>query len=622
MSEVQHLSQLLRRAAAEIPDHVALREKRYGLWRDITWADYLHNVEAIAFGLAALGVGAGDRVAIQSENRPEWLYTDLAANMLRAPIVGIYPTNPVAEVRHLLTDSGARVLVAEDQEQVDKALELVEQVPHLEWVVYLDGRGMTDYGHERLLSVDELVRRGEAHRAGDPDLLSRVDAERTPDDLVTLIYTSGTTGPPKGAMLSARNVDFGAAIFARAPGMFGTQGLHADDVLVSYLPLSHVVERAISTWGGVRNRPLVHFAESIETVVSDLAEVQPTVLFAVPRIWEKIQATVAIRMANASRLKRAAYGLGHRLGTRAARQQLADGAPNLSSRVLFFVAWLLVNRKLRRHLGLAKVRHALSGAAPIAPEVLEFFLSMGVLIHEAYGMTENTAVATATRPGHVRFGTVGQTQPDIELRLDEETGEVLTRHPGNFVGYWHQPEATAEVLDADGWLHTGDVGTWVDGDFLKIIDRIKDIIITAGGKNITPSELENAIKASTFVREAVVIGDQRPYLTALIGIEFDTVADWASRNRIEYTTYKDLSTKPETVELISDIIRDANTRVARVESVRKFRMLHKELDHEDGELTATQKLKRGAFAATVPHLVEDMYAGSTEHAGADLGRSG
>jgi long-chain acyl-CoA synthetase len=254
--------------------------------------------------------------------------------------------------------------------------------------------------------------------------------------------------------------------------------------------------------------------------------------------------------------------------------------------------------------------------------VLEFFLAMGVTIHEAYGMTENTAVATATMPGRVRFGTVGEPQPGIELALDEGTGEVLTRHPGTFVGYWRKPEATAEVIDTEGWLHTGDVGRWVDGTHLQIVDRIKDIIITAGGKNISPSELENALKASPYIREAVVIGDRRPYLTALIGIEFDTVADWASRRRIEYTTYKDLSTRPETVELVAGVVREVNTRVARVEAVRKFRMLHKQLDHEDGELTATQKLKRAAFAATVPHLVEDMYAGTSDHAGADLGRSG
>ncbi|MCU0300151.1 MAG: AMP-binding protein [Candidatus Nanopelagicales bacterium] len=620
-SPAWHLSRRLRENAAQMPDRVALREKRHGIWRDITWRDYLANCEMVAYALAALGVGPTDRVAIQSENRPEWLYVDLGANMLRAAIVGFYPTNPVAEIRYLCADSGVRVLVAEDQEQVDKAMAVIDEVATLEWVVYLDSRGLSDYDDDRLLSLDEAIAKGAALRAADPDLLDRIDAGKTPEDLVTLIYTSGTTGPPKGAMLSADNVAFGSDVFAAHDGMFGKHGLTHDDVLVSYLPLSHVVERSVTTWGGLRNGTVVHFAESIDTVVADLAEVQPTVLFAVPRIWEKIQASVAIRMANASRLKRFSYGIARRLGDRAAADRIrTGGAHTLLSRVLTFLAWVIAGRKLRRHLGLAKVRMALSGAAPISTEVLTSFLSLGVLIHEAYGMTENTAVATANRPGRVRLGTVGEAQPGIELRVDEATGEVLTRHRGTFRGYWQRPEATAEAVDADGWLHSGDVGEWVEGSHLKIVDRIKDIIITAGGKNISPSEIENAIKASPYVREAVVIGDKRPYLSAIIGIEFDTVADWASRRRIEYTTYRDLSSKPEVIALIADVVGDVNTRLARVESVRKIRMLAKELDHEDGELTATQKLKRAAFAATVPHLIDDMYAGTSEYPGADLGR--
>ncbi len=619
---VRYLIDLLREAAAEVGDAVAFRDKRFGLWANVTWGDYLANVERFAFGLAALGVRATDRVAIQSENRPEWLYADLAANALRAAIVGFYPTNPLAEVEYLLGDSGARVLVAEDQEQVDKAMAVIDRVPTLEWVVYLDGRGLT--GEDpRLLSVDEMICRGTAYRDQHPDLLEQADRSRTPDDLVTLIYTSGTTGPPKGAMLSARNISFCSSVFGASDGMFGGRGLQHDDVLLSYLPLSHVVERAVTTWCGVRNRTVVHFAESIDTVVADLAEVQPTVLFAVPRSWEKIEAGVAIKMANATWAKRTAYQASQRMGARVAQQRLRDGGRlSPSSRTLSALAWLLVNRKLRRHLGLAKVRQALSGAAPISTDVLTFFLGMGVVIHEAYGMTENSAVATANVRGRVRIGTVGEPQQGIELRLDETTGEVLTRHPGNFLGYWRKPEATAQILDSDGWLHTGDVGEWVEGSHVRIIDRIKDIIITSGGKNISPSEIENALKASPYIREAVVIGDQRPFLTALIGIEFDTVADWASRHRIEYTTYRDLSGKPQTVELVAEVVRDVNSRFARVESVRKFRMLHKELDHEDGELTATQKLKRGPFAAKVAHLVEDMYAGRNEYAGADLGRGG
>lgn len=617
-----YMPRLLRTAALERGNQTAMREKKLGIWQSITWQDYLDHAEAFAFGLAALGVEAGDRVAIQSDNRPEWLYTDVGAAMLRAAIVGFYPTNPTAEVRYLLENSGARVFVAEDQEQVDKAMEVFDESPALEWVVYLDSRGLHGYEHERLISVDELLDRGAEYRQTHPELLTEVDADRTPDDLVTLIYTSGTTGPPKGAMLSAANVSFGTRSFSASNGIFG-RGLDDRDIMLSYLPMSHVVERTITNWVHLNRHMLIHFAESIETVTSDLAEVQPTALFAVPRIWEKIETAVVIKTANASWLKRVCYSAAAKLAAVVGRERAANGGDHTTkSRILYTIAWLLALRTLRKHLGLSRVRHALSGAAPIAPDVLLYFLGIGVPIYEAYGQTENAAVATANMVGRMRLGTVGEPQPGIDLKVDENTGEVLTRHAGNFVGYWNNPDATHEMLDADGWLHTGDVGEWVEGTHLRIVDRIKDIIITAGGKNISPSELENSLKASPYVREAIVIGDRRAYLTVLIEIEFDAVADWAVRRHIQYTTYRDLATQPEVVELIAGVVRATNTKFARVESLRKFRILHKELDHEDGELTATQKLKRAAFAATVPHLIDDMYADTAQFAGADLGRQG
>ncbi|WP_404433637.1 AMP-binding protein [Microbacterium lacus] len=620
--ETRYLTRMLRANAAEFAGHTALRVKQSGIWHDITWGDYARFVEEIAFGLAALGVTAGDRVAIQSENRPEWLFADLAASSLRAAIVGLYPTNPVAEITYLLQDSGARVLIAEDQEQVDKALAAEAECPALEWIVFLNGRGLAGYEHPKLLSVDELIVRGDAHRAAHPALLEQIDRERSPDDLSTLIYTSGTTGPPKGVMLSARNISFSAHILSLDDGILGRQvGPH--DTLLSYLPLSHVVERGISVWANISTRTVVHFAESIDTVTADLAEVQPTILFAVPRIWEKIQATVSIKMAGASRLKRTIYARSMKWSQTIGADRVANGGEfTRRARLLYVIGWYPLFRPLRKRLGLLRVRHAISGAAPIAPEVLAFFVGIGVPLYEAYGMTENAAIATTNRRGRAIVGTVGEPQALAEVTLAEGTNEVLTRHPGTFVGYWGKPEATANTIDADGWLHTGDVGEWVEGTHLRIIDRIKDIIITAGGKNISPSEIENALKASPYVKEAVVIGDRRAYLTALIGIEFDTVADWASRQRIEFTTYRDLSEKPEVTALIAGIIKDVNTRFARVESIRKFRMLTKELDHEDGELTATQKLKRQAFAATVPHLIDDMYSESSAYAGSDLGRNG
>lgn len=620
--EQTYTSRLLRDAAGATPHHTALRVKQSGVWQDITWADYQGAVTRFAYGLASLGVTAGDRVAIQSENRPEWLFSDVAATSLRAMIVGFYPTNPTAEIKYLLQNSGAKVLIAEDQEQVDKAIEAIADAPELEWIVVLNNRGIGDYEEDRLLTLDEFLARGDALRHEQPRLLDEIDAQRTPDDIVTLIYTSGTTGPPKGVMLSARNVAFATEIITVPGGMLGKE-VTPQDVQLSYLPLSHVVERSISVWGHLAKKPVVHFAESIDTVTSDLAEVQPTILFAVPRIWEKIQASVAVKMANASRLKRGVYAIGQRWSERIAAERIAHGGDfTPGSRMLYWLGYWPIYRPLRKRLGLVRVRHAISGAAPISTDVLSFFMGMGVPLFEAYGMSENSAIATSNFRHRLKLGTVGEPQPGIELKLAEGTNEILTRHPANFVGYWKNDSATAETIDEQGWLHTGDVGEWVDGDHLRIIDRIKDIIITAGGKNISPSEIENALKASPFVKEAVVIGDQRPYLTALLGIEYDTVADWASRKGLEFTTYRDLSTKPEVIALMKQAVTDVNTKVARVEAVRKFRMLTKELDHEDGELTATQKLKRQAFAKTVPHLIDDMYSGGDEHAGADLGRNG
>ncbi|GGI06017.1 AMP-dependent synthetase/ligase [Egicoccus halophilus] len=608
----------VREHAERDPQRVCMREKRYGIWQDITWADYWEHVSVVAHALCALGVRAGDRVAVHSENRPEWLYGDVGAVAIRAITMGLYPTNPATEVAYLLRDSGSRVLIAEDQEQVDKALEVEAQCPDLEHIVYLEPRGVREYDHPKLLAWDDFFEQGRAHREQHPDLLERCATEATEDDVVTLIYTSGTTGPPKGAMLTVANVEFAIETLVSGGGFYNPPA-SPDDVILSYLPLCHVAERAATEWVNAEAGVTVHFAESIETVTANLKEVQPTLFFAVPRIWEKLHAGIHIKMNAASPLKRAVFGFWMRIANQIGDELVRnDGRHTPRTRLLYALGYPFVFRALRDRLGLRKVRSAGSGAAPIAPEVLKFFFGIGVIIYEIYGMTENAAVGTVNRPGRVKLGTVGEPQPGIELRIDEQTGEILTRHPGVFAGYWNLPDKTAETIDEDGWLHTGDVGEWVDGSHVKIVDRIKDIIITAGGKNISPSEIENSLKTSPFVKEAVVIGDKRPYLTALIGIELDTVGDWAQRRKLPYTTYRDLSEKREVLELVQRVVAETNDKFARVENIRKFRVIPKELDHEDGELTATQKVKRASLHEMFGYLVDDMYANRTEHAGGDL----
>jgi long-chain acyl-CoA synthetase len=598
----------VRDRASSMPHRVAMREKDFGVWQEVTWAAYWENVLDVAHAFLALGVEPGDRVAIHSENRREWLYTDLAAIAVRAVTVGLYPTNPAPEVGYLLADSGAKILVAEDQEQVDKALLVIGDLPDLQRVVYLEPRGIRRrYDDPRLLGWEELIELGREHRRDHEGAVDARMAAATPDDLATLIYTSGTTGRPKGAMLTVANIEFAVRTLVDGGGF--TDPPPTDrDVTLSYLPLCHVAERIFTTWFNAAVGVQVNFAESIETVPVNLREVQPTILFGVPRIWEKVLANVTIRAANASRLKRAVHHAGMALAKRIANTLVRTGGTHTAgSRALYALGYVILFRALKDRIGMRKVRYAASGAAPIAPDVLTFFMGIGIPMHELYGMTENSAIATSNRPGRVKIGTVGEPQRDTELKIDEGTGEILTRHPGVFAGYWNKPGDTAKALDDDGWLHTGDVGEWVDGTHVRITDRMKDIIITAGGKNIAPSEIENALKTSPYVKEAVVVGDRRAYLTALVGIELDTVGDWAQRRKIPYTTYRDLAEKPEVIALVQGVIDDVNARVSTVEQVKRFRMLPKELDHEDGELTATQKVKRSALAEMFGDLVDSMY---------------
>ena len=603
------VTSMARDWARRTPSQVAMREKDFGIWQEYTWERTWGLVLDAAHGLLALGVEPADRVSIQSEDRPEWIILDLATVAIRGITVGLYPTNPTSEVEYLLTDSGSTVHLAEDQEQVDRVLGIEpSKLDRLVRVLYCEPRGVRAYEDDRLLYWDDFLAMGREHRAADPGAVDRLMNEAQPDDVMTLVYTSGTTGPPKGAMLTNSNVSYAIEKIVLPESVRGGS-VGPDDVVLTYLPLCHVAERVFSTWHLVSRSVQLNFAESIETVTDNLREIQPTLFFAVPRIWEKMHATVTIKGGDSSPFKRLWLRFGLALARVIGREKIANGGSHTAkSRLLNLIGFPLVFRALQERVGLRRCWFAGSGAAPIAPEVLEFFIGIGVPAYEGYGMTENSAVATWNMPGRMILGTVGEPHPGIGFRIDEETGEIQTKHDGVFVGYWNKPERTAETFTEDGWLKTGDVGEWVDGTYVRIIDRIKDIIITSGGKNISPSEIENSLKTSPYVREAMVIGDQRKFLSALIGIEFDTVGNWALRRNIPYTTYRDLSEKPEVLELIRDVVNETNEKFARVESIRKFRMIPKELDHEDGELTATQKLKRDAMVAMFTDLVEDMYA--------------
>ncbi|GBE23393.1 long-chain-fatty-acid--CoA ligase FadD15 [bacterium BMS3Bbin01] len=596
------IPEVLREVAGAVPNKVALREKEFGIWQETTYAGYWDLVSTVGMALWALGVRSGDKVAIHSENRIAWVVTDLAAQGIQAVSVGLYPTNPAPEVEYLLGHSEAKVLVAEDQEQVDKALEVRAGLPNLERIVYVDPKGVSTYRDPILLSWEDFLAMGRKQREETPalfdELVDGIDSRTT----ATIVYTSGTTGPPKGAMLSHKNLLWTAG---QAKQIISGDRPEKDAEFLSYLPLCHVFGRLYDILGALSMRATVNFAESIDTLVSDLAEVQPTYFPAPPRIWEKMKAATEIRMADASFLKRILYGMFMKAGLRNVDRVMEKGSRGIVGTLTQGLGWLFVFRALRKKLGMGKCRQAISGAAPIAPELLQFFMALGVPIFEGWGMTETTALGTVNPADDVKLGTIGKALDGIELKLGDD-GEILIRHEGIFQGYFKNPEATAAAL-ADGWLHTGDVGEWV-GDHMRIIDRKKDIIITAGGKNISPSEIEQKLKVSPYIKEAMVIGDKRKFISALIGIEFDTVANWAQRKGITFTTYRDLSEKPEVIKLIRREVDRVNADFARVEQIKKFHLIPKELDHDQGELTATLKVKRKVVEGLFEDLIEEMYA--------------
>ncbi|MDP6901031.1 MAG: AMP-binding protein [Acidimicrobiales bacterium] len=577
------------------PNDVAMRHKRFGIWKEFTWEEYLNKVISVSLGFYELGVREGDKVAIHSENRPEWVFADLGAQTLGSVSVGIYPTSPASEVEYLLSHSEASVLVVEDEEQLDKALAAWDRLEKLQKIIVIDPRGVKDLNDPRIITFEDLLDLG--------DLVVDKSFEEmtktiTSSETAIIVYTSGTTGPPKGAMITHENLRFAAI----------TWGLVYDyrknDEVLSYLPLCHVAERVISVANAVYHGYVVNFGEDTNSFTEDLREVQPTFFLGVPRVWEKMLAAVQIRSNDATWLKRSLFNFWIKQGGLLLQRRLKNKS-NFIDSIWFGIGWLFVFRSLKKRLGMMRVREALSGAAPIAPQVLEFLMSVGVPVREGYGMTENTAVATIVPADELHLGSVGKALPLCEVRIAED-GEILTRSEGTFKGYFKNLEATKETI-IDGWLHTGDIGHIDEFGHLWITDRKKDIIITAGGKNLSPSEIENRIKISPYVREAMVIGDKRKYLTALIGIESDTVGDWATRQGIPYTTYEDLSSKDEVNELVSMIINDANKDFAQVETVKYFKLIPLELDHEDGQLTATQKVKRAAITEQFADLIESMY---------------
>jgi long-chain acyl-CoA synthetase len=593
------LPRLFRHVVRERGDRVAMREKHLGIWRGISWREYGERAKHVGLGLVALGLRPRDVVSIIADNMPEWLYTDLGVMSVAGVPNGIYTTDSAKQVEYIVSDSGTRFVFAENEEQLDKLLEVRARCPALVKIIVYDMDGLHAFRDEQVMSFAALLALGERYDREHPGAFDRMVDIAQPEDLAILVYTSGTTGPPKGAMLSHRNI-----LFQLAYADFITP-LGEGDQQLSFLPLCHVAERTFTVFNPLYTGSTVNFAESIDTVPENIREVAPALFFAVPRIWEKFYSGVALRMRDATWLGRTAYGLALRVGFAIADRRIAGRKPSLWQRLAFRVADFLVLDNVKRSIGLHRARGAATGAAPIAPDLIRWYLALGINMIEVYGQTENTGLATAMPPDRTKLGSVGVARPGTEVRLSPH-GEILLKGPHVFMGYYGKPEKTAETV-VDGWLHTGDVGT-IDADgFVRITDRMKDIIITAGGKNVTPSEIENQLKFSPYISDAVVIGDRRKFLSCLVMIDHETVAQYAQERNVPFSNFASLCRAPEVQELIRGEIERVNKQLARVETVKTFRLIEQLLTPEDEELTPTMKLKRAYVNVKYKDLIDGMY---------------
>ena len=594
------IPKLLRNSALKFGRKVALREKDLGIWQDISWERYYGNAKHFGLGLLALGLKKSDKISVLSENNPEWLYADMGAQSVGGIVVGIYPTNVASQVEYILDHSQSKFCIVGDQEQTDKVLEVKDRLPELKKIIVIDMKGLRKYKNPLIMSFDAVLQLGERAEKEKPGLFEEKVDETNPEDTALMVYTSGTTGKPKGAMISQKNA------IASAQNFLEATPLKEDDVIVSYLPLCHIAERSFTVLypllvGGIT----VNFAESIATIQDNIREIAPTVFFAVPRIWEKMQSGHIMRMRDATWAKR----MVDQWCLEKERQiyELENNGKTMSIYWSFMkrLCRLLHAYPLQKHFGLNRVMYAYTGGAPTPPEVVIFFRSLGISIRNLYGSTECTGICSVHQGDDIRTDTVGPLAPGVELKIAED-GELIFKTEGVFQGYYRAPEATAETVKK-GWYYSGDVGELTEDGHLKITDRKKDIIITSGGKNISPQEIENEFKASPYIKDAVVIGDKRKYLTALILIEYDNMGKWAESHRVAYTTFKDLSQKPEVFKMVSVITEDVNKKFAQVETIKKFTILDKELDQDDDELTATQKVRRNIVEKKYKDLIDQMY---------------
>ncbi|WP_426305821.1 AMP-dependent synthetase/ligase [Acidovorax facilis] len=591
------LPQMLRERARTDAQRIAIRQKDFGIWKPFTWAQYHQRASHFGLGLRALGLPAGGHVGVISENRIEWVLAQMGAGLVGAVTVGVYPTSPTNEVAYVVGHADIEIMVCEDQEQTDKLLAALPELPRLKKIVVMETKGLRSFAPEvrqYITTFDEVEQLGAA--SGQQAIIDDALARQTLDDVGLMIYTSGSTGKPKGAMISYRNIR------GVVPGIVERLELSRETTHLSYLPLCHVAEQMLTSFVPVYIGSQVNFGESIRTVQEDLREVAPTMFLGVPRIWEKLHAAIHIKLQETGGLRRALFHKAYN-----ACKPLAEkprSAWSATDKLIDAASYWLVFRALQNFIGLRNAHVALTGAAPIPPDVVRFFRVLGVPLIEVYGLTESTGMVTGHRLDHVVVGTVGVPTLGVEHRI-ADNGELQIKGDMVFAGYYKNPEATVSSI-IDGWLHTGDV-VRESQDQIQIVDRLKDIMITAGGKNLTPSEIENTMKGSPFIKECIIVAEARKFVGALVMIDYETVGKWAEARRIPFTHFRSLVEHPEVRVLIDAEINQGNQRLAQVSQIRKFHLLTKELDHDDGEVTATMKVRRSSIYKTYAAEIEALY---------------
>lgn len=585
---------ILRLNAKEHGNAIALREKDFGLWRVFTWNDYQNRVRDFTLGMAELGIKRGDVIGIIGDNRPDWVAAEIAAHAIGGMSLGMYRESLPEEVLYLLTYGETKIVFAEDEEQVDKLLELDDRAPHLKHIVYSDPRGMRKYNDPRLIDADTLAKMGRDRAAREPQFYDQLVDATKGDDVAILCTTSGTTSNPKLAMLAAGRVLSHCANYLA----FDPKG--PDDEYVSVLPLPWIMEQVYALGKGLLSRMKVNFVEEPDTMMNDFREIAPTFVLFAPRIWEAIAADVRARVMDASALKQRLYDVGMKSGLAA----LADGKHSALADTLLF-------RALRDRLGFSRLRSAATGGAALGPDTFKFFRAMGVPLRTLYGQTETLGAFTLHKPDEVDPDTTGVSMAaniEIEIRDPDVNGvgEIVVRHPNMFSGYYKNEAATAVDM-RDGWMHSGDAGYFNKAKQLVVIDRIKDLAQTSHGDRFSPQYIENKLKFSPYVAEAVVLGDGRGYLAAMLCIRFSIVSKWAEKNRLSFTTYTDLSSRPETYELLRKEVEAVNATLPPAQRISKFLLLYKELDADDGELTRTRKVRRTVINDKYGDIINAIY---------------